>query len=253
LELKDVRAIVTGAARGLGYCFALELARHGAGIAAGDVDCRGLDQLVREATNTPGSIRAAALDVTQECSVSKFVRWATDELDGVNVLVNNAGVLRDGVITKPEDGWVKKLPSPQWKHVIDVNLGGPYLMARETLEQIFERGITRSVIVNISSASRAGNAGQSNYSASKAGVDALTRTWALELASYGIRVGGIAPGVTDTPMLGCVTHHKLNDLIHSIPLGRIGRPYEIWLALKFILECDYFTGRTIEVDGGGSF
>jgi 3-oxoacyl-[acyl-carrier protein] reductase len=237
----------------LGCCFALELARAGASVAAGDLNEQGLEQLSRAASEFYGRLTTRKLDVSQESSVSEFVQRAIEDLDYINVLVNNAGVLRDGLIARSEEGWIKKLPSPQWKQVLDVNLTGPFLMARETLAHIFERKIAPAVIVNISSASRAGNAGQSNYSASKAGLDALTRTWALELAPFGIRVGGIAPGVTDTPMLRKVDEAVLKQRLETIPLGRIGAPMEIWLALKFILECDYFTGRTIEVDGGGGF
>ena len=115
------------------------------------------------------------------------------------------------------------------------------------------RGIKESVIVNISSVTRSGNPGQSNYSASKAGLDATTRTWALELAPHGIRVGGIAPGVIDTPILKNISENALRSLIERIPLHRIGMPHDIWLALKFIIECDYFTGRILEVDGGSNF
>jgi 3-oxoacyl-[acyl-carrier protein] reductase len=137
--------------------------------------------------------------------------------------------------------------------VLDVNLTGPFLMAREVLTDILKRDTSPAVIVNISSITRAGNPGQSNYSASKSGLDALTRTWALELARFGVRVGGIAPGLIDTPILDNISEQAMKHLVASIPLGRIGKPHEIWLALKFIIECDYFTGRTIEVDGGTTF
>jgi len=100
---------------------------------------------------------------------------------------------------------------------------------------------------------RSGNPGQSNYAASKAGLDAQTRTWALELAPHGIRVGGVAPGVIDTPILGNMDEAHARALFDKVPIGRIGVPYEIWLAVKFIIECDYFTGRTIDVDGGANF
>jgi 3-oxoacyl-[acyl-carrier protein] reductase len=162
-------------------------------------------------------------------------------------------VLRDGFIARPENGWLKKMPSTQWQQVIDVNLTGPFVMAREVLTDIFKRDTSPAVIVNISSVTRAGNPGQSNYSASKAGIDALTRTWALELAPFGVRVAGIAPGVIDTPILENISEQALSHLLASIPLRRIGKPQDIWLALKFVIECDFFTGRVIEVDGGSTF
>ena len=267
MDLTQVRAIVTGGGRGLGACFARELVRAGASVAIGDVNDASLASVEANEANEAneaidaidaaghgrGRLIARTLDVADERSVCQFVTWAMNELRGVNVLVNNAGILRDGLVAKPEDGWIKKLPSPQWRQVLDVNLTGTFLMTRETLGHIFQRGITPAVIVNLSSATRGGRAGQSNYSASKAGIDALTRTWALELASMGIRVASIAPGVTDTPMLDEVQPAAMRDLLDAVPLRRIGTPEEIWLALKFVLECDYFTGRTLEVDGGGSF
>jgi 3-oxoacyl-[acyl-carrier protein] reductase len=136
---------------------------------------------------------------------------------------------------------------------MDVNLTGPYLMSREVVADVIKRGIKESVIVNISSISSAGNPGQSNYAASKAGLDACTRTWALELASAGVRVGGIAPGVIETPILKNISETAKDSLLAGIPLGRFGEPTEVWMALKFIIECGYFTGRIIEVDGGSAF
>lgn len=253
MEISTGHAIVTGAARGLGYCFALEMVRLGASVVAGDVQEQGLHQLLEAAGGMPGRLWVGKVDVRQESSVSDFVQLAERRMGTVNVLVNNAAVLRDGWIARPDQGWIKKLPTPQWRQVLDTNLSGPFLMAREALAHMLEHQISPAVIVNISSASRAGNPGQSNYSASKAGLDALTRTWALELAPFGIRVGGIAPGVVETPMLECVEPAALTRLLEVIPIGRAGKPFELWLALKFILECEYFTGRTIEVDGGSGF
>lgn len=252
MQIQNVKAAITGAASGLGRYFALEFVRAGAQVAAGDINVAELERLKSEASGS-GSVFARQLDVRQESSVVEFVREASEQLDGINVLVNNAGILRDGLLAHAESGWVKKLPTLQWKQVIDVNLTGPYLMAREVVSDILTRGIKESVIVNISSVTRAGNPGQSNYSASKAGLDATTRTWALELASHGIRVGGIAPGVIDTPILKNVSEDAMRSLIERIPLRRIGMPHDIWLALKFIIECDYFTGRVLEVDGGSNF
>jgi len=136
---------------------------------------------------------------------------------------------------------------------LDVNLTGPYLVTREVISEILAREIKQSVVINISSISHDGNPGQSNYSASKAGLDACTRTWALELAEKGVRVGSVAPGVVDTPMLKHISDEAMKSLRSGIPVGRIGTPEEIWLAVKFIIECDFFTGRVIQVDGGASF
>lgn len=253
MQLEQARAIVTGAASGLGKHFTLQLLEAGASVGAGDIDVKGLDQLKDMAGGLPGRLLTGRLDVSQEASVAAFVSQACQQFAGVNVLVNNAGILRDGLLAANEGGWIKKLPSVQWKQVLDVNLTGPYFLTREVVSDVLSRGTKQAVMVNISSISHDGNPGQSNYSASKAGLDACTRTWALELAKHGIRVGAVAPGVVDTPMLKHISDQALRCLVTDIPVGRIGTPQEIWLAVKFVIECEFFTGRVIEVDGGASF
>jgi len=253
MQLGQVRAVITGAASGLGRCFAKELALHGALVAAVDVNTTGLKELEAETENMKGKVFTTQLDVTHESAVVLFMNKTSEKFGGVNVLVNNAAILRDGPLAKKEGGWTRKLPTAVWKQVIDVNLSAPYFLAREMVADALQRQRQPRLIVNISSLSRAGNPHQSNYSASKAGLDACTRTWALELAEFGIRVAGIAPGLVDTPMLGQLSEDTQKSLIAGIPLQRIGKPIEIWLALKFIIECEYFTGRVIEVDGGSTF
>jgi 3-oxoacyl-[acyl-carrier protein] reductase len=253
VQLDQVRAIVTGAASGIGRCFTTELARQGALVAAVDVNANGLEELRVETKDVTGEVIATQLDVTNESAVVLFMNKTSEKFGGVNVLVNNAAILRDGPLAKKEGGWTRKLPTAVWKQVIEVNLTAPYFLAREMVADSLQREQETRLIVNLSSLSRAGNPHQSNYSASKAGLDACTRTWALELAQYGIRVAGIAPGLVETPMLGQLTEETRNSLVAGIPLQRIGTPHEIWLALKFIIECDYFTGRVIEVDGGSTF
>ncbi len=253
MDIREARAVVTGAASGLGQHFALQLLRAGASVAAGDVETKGLERLQAAIEGSAGCLWTSRLDVSQEASVSAFVREASQQFNGINLVINNAGILRDGVLASQEAGWIKKLPTAQWKQVLDVNLTGPYLVTREVIADGLAKGRKGAVVVNISSISHDGNPGQSNYSASKAGLDACTRTWALELATYGVRVGGVAPGVIDTPLLKNISEQAMESLVEGIPLGRIGRPEEVWLAVKFIIECEFFTGRVIEVDGGASF
>ena len=124
---------------------------------------------------------------------------------------------------------------------------------REVVTLMLENGVNPGLVVNISSITGAGNPGQGNYAAAKAGLDAATRTWALELAQHGIRVGGIAPGLIDTPMAAGLAAAARTEMIADVPLGRMGRPEEIWAALRFIVECDFFTGRVVLVDGGASY
>jgi 3-oxoacyl-[acyl-carrier protein] reductase len=250
MQLHEARAVVTGAAQGLGYHFALELAGAGAAVVGVDVNGAGLERLAADAAGRLGTLSTAVADVSDEAAVKAFVRDAAERMDGVNVLVNNAGVLLDGVLAREEDGWVRRLPLAQWRKVLDVNLIGPFLVAREVAAGMLERGERDGVIVGISSLARAGNAGQSCYAASKAGLDAATRSWALELSPHGIRVASIAPGVIDTPILDNVNEEAREALRERIPLGRFGHPHEVWLALKYVLECGFFNGRVLEVDGG---
>ena len=252
MKLDDLKAMVTGAAGGLGGHFALELVRAGARVTAGDTNAAGLRKLAAAAEGAPGELAVAKLDITDEASVAEFVAAAAERMGGVNALINSAGIARDGLLIHPEDGEVKKLPLSQWRKVVDVNLTGQFLMARELAARVVESGTPSAVIVNLSSVARAGNPGQSNYSASKSGLDACTRTWALELARHGIRVGGVAPGVTETGLLDNFSAEALARLKAGIPLGRLGRPEDIWQAVRFVIECDFFTGRTVEVDGGSA-
>ncbi|MBT5925274.1 MAG: SDR family NAD(P)-dependent oxidoreductase [Verrucomicrobia bacterium] len=253
MEIEGVKSLITGAANGLGKCFALELLKSGAEVVAGDIDEDGLEDLVAEASELPGKLHTYFLDVVREDLVKELVHAASEKMGHINVLINNAGVLRDGLLITEEESWIRKLPTAQWKTVLDINLTGPFLLAREVAAKMVDAKTRPGVIINISSVTRSGNPGQSNYAASKAGLDALTRTWALELAPCGIRVGGIAPGVVDTPILGAMDEEHQQALFAKVPIGRIGAPYEIWLAAKFIIECEYFTGRTIDVDGGANF
>ncbi len=137
----------------------------------------------------------------------------------------------------------------QWNAVIGVNLSGVFLCAREAAAHMIEFG-NGGVIVNISSISRAGNAGQTNYSAAKSGVESMGVVWAKELARYGIRVGSVAPGFTHTDILAAMRPEVLDKLTAPVPLKRLGKPDEIAHAVLFIFENDFFTGRCIDLDGG---
>jgi 3-oxoacyl-[acyl-carrier protein] reductase len=251
MKLEDLKIIVTGAAQGMGRHFSLRLAEAGARVAAGDIQEEGLAALVKDANGLKGRIFTQRFDVGKEESVVQFVAWAKDAMGGLNGLVNNAGILRDGLLVKKDraTGVVTKLTKEQWQAVIDVNLTGATFMAREVAASMVERG-EKGVIVNMSSIAKAGNRGQSNYVAAKAALAANTKTWALELAPFGIRVGAVAPGMIETPMTQGMKQAARDALVATVPVGRIGTPEDIWQAVRFIFECDYFDGRTIEVDGG---
>ncbi len=253
MQLTTLKAIVTGAASGMGRHFALRLAQSGAQVTAGDVNEEGLGTLAKEAQGAAGKLHTMKLNVADEASVETFVAGAAERMGGLNAVVNNAGILRDGLIAKrdKETGQIKTLTTAQWQAVIDTNLTGPFLVGRAAVARMLATH-SPGVVVNMSSISRYGNRGQSNYSAAKAGLAAMTRVWALDLAPYNIRVGAIAPGFVDTPILMGMPEKAREAAIKSVPLAKLGSCEEIWLAVKFILECDFFTGRTIDVDGGAT-
>jgi 3-oxoacyl-[acyl-carrier protein] reductase len=252
MKLEELKIIVSGGAQGLGRHFVHRLAGAGAQVAVGDVNEVGLAETVEGAKGLPGKVHARRLDVGNEEDVGAFVGWAKGAMGGLNGLVNNAGILKDGLLVKKdrETGAVKKLGKDQWDAVIAVNLTGATLLARDVVASMVESNTRPGVVVNISSIARHGNRGQSNYTAAKAALAANTVTWAKEFASFGIRVGAVAPGMIETPMTQGMNQKARDGLVAAIPVGRIGLPEDIWLAVRFIVECDYFNGRTIDVDGG---
>jgi 3-oxoacyl-[acyl-carrier protein] reductase len=251
MQLDDCKMIVTGAARGLGRHFALRLAEAGAQVAAGDVDEEGLARLEKESKALKGSISSRKLDVADEAETASFCEWAFETMGGLSGLINNAGILQDGLLVKRDrtSGEIRVLSRAQWQRVLDVNLTGATWMVRDTVAVMAREG-EQGVIVNMSSIARHGNRGQSNYTASKAALAANTKTWSLEFSRFGIRVGAVAPGMVKTPMTDGMPDKARAALVDAIPVGRIGLPQDIWLAVRFIIECDYFSGRTIDVDGG---
>ncbi|MFO0568217.1 MAG: SDR family oxidoreductase [Polyangiaceae bacterium] len=245
MDLASLKVIVTGAGRGMGAHFAKQLAAAGAKVAAGDVDEGALAEL-------PAGIARRRLDVSNEADVVSFTAWAAGELGGLNGLINNAGILRDGLLVKRdrETGAVTTLSTEAWDRVIAVNLTGATLMVRELVKTMVTAATRPGVVVNISSIARHGNRGQTNYVATKAALAANSVTWAREFAPYGIRVGAVAPGMIETPMTAGMNQKARDALVASVPVGRIGTPEDIWRAVKFVIECDYFNARTIDVDGG---
>ena len=254
MRLEDTKFIVTGGAQGLGRHYCIRLAEAGGQVAAGDVNEAGLASLAEEAKGLAGKIHTRKLNVADEADVGAFVAWAHGAMGGLNGLVNNAGILRDGLLVKKDrtSGAITKLTREQWQAVIDVNLTGATLIVRDVVAKMVETS-TKGVIVNMSSIARHGNRGQSNYSAAKAGLATNTKTWSLEFAPFGIRVGAIAPGMVDTPMTQGMNQKARDALVAAIPVGRCGVPEDIWVAVKFVIECEYFNGRCIDVDGGLAF
>lgn len=248
MKLEDMRVIVTGGAAGMGEHIALRLHEAGAQVAVGDIDEVKLAAL-------PAGIHRRRLDVANEADCIAFVEWAAEAMGGINGLCNNAGILRDGLLVKRDrnTGEVVKMSAANWAAVLAVNLTGAMYMVREVVGEMLRRNTKPGVIVNMSSIARHGNRGQGNYVAAKAALAANTVTWAREFAPFGVRVCAVAPGMIDTPMTRGMSQKALDAFVATIPVGRIGQPEDIWLAVKFCMECDYFNSRTIDVDGGVGF
>ena len=250
MDVRDKTIVVTGAGRGIGRSLATHFAAKGAALALLDVNAEDLDETRDHCTRLGARAHNYVADAANEDSVVGALDRVTTDFGRLDGLINNAGIVRDAMLVKVRDGEVVgKMSLEQWQEVIDVNLTGVFLCAREAAQRMIgQRG--GGVIVNVSSISRAGNAGQTNYSAAKAGVAAMTVVWAKELARYGIRVGAVAPGFIRTPMVAGMKPEALAKMTAPIPLGRLGHPEEIAHAVGFIFENDLFTGRCLEVDGG---
>ena len=189
MQLKDKVIIITGGGQGLGRAMAEYLAQKGAQLALVDLDQEKLDAVVEACQNAGVQARSYICNVANEEQVTQMVAQVADDFGVIHGLVNNAGILRDGLTVRVKDGEMTKMSLTNWQSVIDVNLTGVFLCTREVAAKMIELN-TQGVIVNISSISRAGNMGQANYSAAKAGVAADTVVWAKELARYGIRCWG---------------------------------------------------------------
>ncbi len=250
MKIKDSVIVITGAAQGLGQSMATYLAAKGAKLALIDLDSDKLahtQSLCEEA----GSPQAATYlcNVAKEDDVSEVFSRIAQEFGALHGLVNNAGILRDGLLLKKKDGELSKLPLSHWQSVIDVNLTGVFLCGREFAYQAAQLD-QPGCIINISSISRAGNMGQSNYSAAKAGVASLSVVWAKELAQFGIRCNSIAPGFIRTDMTASIREDVLAKMTAMIPARRMGEADEIAHSVAFLMENDYMNGRIIELDGG---
>ena len=251
MQIKGNHFVITGAAQGLGAAISFALARQGAKLGLLDVNREGLQETAERClTAGAGSCHLVNCDVADEASVAAAFAELETGNGPIAGLVNNAGILRDGLLVKVKDGEiVDRLSLQQWQQVIDINLTGVFLCGREAASHMI-RNRQPGVLINISSISRAGNIGQSNYAAAKAGVAALSATWARELARYGIRSAAIAPGVFETEMVASMKPEAHQRITDAVPLGRTGSVEELARAVRFIVENDYFSGRILELDGG---
>jgi 3-oxoacyl-[acyl-carrier protein] reductase len=226
------------------------LADEGAHIALLDMQEASLNQAVAELCEKGITARAYVVNVTSESEVESVFQQIGQDFKQLNGLINSAGIMRDGMLLKVKDGKVaKKMSLEQFQSVLDVNVTGSFLCAREAATQMIELGC-EGVLINLSSVSRAGNMGQTNYSASKAAVATMTVTWAKELAKFGIRAACIAPGLVDTAMARQMRPEMMEMFLSTVPLRRLAQVEELGHTAKYIFENDYLTGRVIELDGG---
>lgn len=250
MQLKSKTAAITGAGRGIGRALALRFAQAGADIALLDMNATDLESSRAMCMEHGVAARSYLVDVSVESQVGEGFDRVVADFGRLDVLVNNAGIVRDAMLLKVQDGTVTgKMTLAQWQAVLNVNLTGVFLCAREAAGHMVKLA-NGGVIVNISSISRHGNVGQTNYTAAKAGVAAMTVTWAKELARYAIRVGAIAPGFTHTDILAGMKPEVLQKVLAPVPLHRLGDPDEIAHAAQFIVENEFFTGRCLDLDGG---
>jgi len=250
MQLSKKVVAITGAGRGIGRAIALAFADRGADIAVLDLDSAAAAATCALCEAKGVRARVYTTDVTAESQVVRSLDAVVADLHRLDVLVNNAGITRDALLVKAQEGAIhSKMSLAQWQSVLDVNLTGVFLCGREGAERMIQLG-HGGVIINISSISREGNPGQTNYSAAKAGVAAMTVVWAKELARYGIRSAAIAPGFCATEILAAMKPEMLARVKAAVPLRRLGEPAEIGATAVFIAENDFVTGRVIEVDGG---
>jgi len=242
-RLDGKNALVTGGSRGIGRAIALQLARDGARVAfsyrTGEVEAQAV---AKEITDLGKEVLVLRADVSNPKEARGLVAKVLERWGRLDILVNNAGITRDKS--------VRKLSDEEWTEVINTNLNSVYYCSSAAIKSMCDQQYGR--IINISSfVGQSGNFGQANYSASKAGIIAFTKTAALELGKYNVTVNAIAPGFTLTEMLAKVPENVQEQLKARIPLGRFGRPEEVAKAVAFIAaEGDYITGQQININGG---
>lgn len=243
MMLKDKVCLITGSARGIGYSIAEEFAANGAKIVLSDVLKDVLDSSVEKLSSSGVEVLGVVADVTNPEQVSELVSKTTEKFGRLDILVNNAGVTRDTLMLR--------MSEDDWDLVIKVNLKGAFLMSQAAAKVMIKQRSGK--IVNISSVvGLMGNAGQANYSASKAGLLGLTKSVARELAGRGICVNAVAPGYIETDMTAGLSDQAKAAFLENVPLKRAGQPIDIARAVTFLASSasDYVTGQVLGVNGG---
>ena len=244
MNQKTAVALVTGGSGGIGRAIATALGEAGYRVAVHFCSKpERAEEVVEAITAGGGEALAVGGDVADAAAVEAMIGHIESALGRVGILINGAGVLRDGMLAM--------MSETQWDEVLDINLKGTFLVSRAVVKGMMQA--RRGHILNIVSISGLiGTPGQANYAASKGGVIAMTRTMARELGRYGIQVNALAPGFIETEMLGTMNKKQLDGLIQHVPLGRIGAPAEVAEIARFLVSPgnSYMTGQTIVMDGG---
>lgn len=243
MKLTGKVALVTGAAQGIGKAIALLLARNGADLVVSDINLEKAEETAKEIRAIGPKAMAVKVDVANWSDVERMVTGILEKLAKIDILVNNAGITRDKLILR--------MTEEDWDAVLGVNLKGTFNCTKAVVRHMAKQRSGK--IVNIASVvGEMGNAGQANYSASKAGVIGLTKTIAREYAQRGINVNAIAPGYIETPMTEALLEKAKGELIKLIPMDRLGKPEDVAEAVLFLVseESSYITGQVLNVNGG---
>ena len=243
MELKNKVAVVTGAAQGIGKVIALFLARKGAAVVVCDINLEMAEETAREIEDGGGKCLALKSDVSNYEEAEKIIKESVAQLGSLDILVNNAGITKDNILIRMKDD--------QWDQVMAVNLKGTFNFTKAAVKVMMRQ--KRGSIVNIASITGLmGNAGQANYSASKAGVIGFTKAVAREYADRGITVNAVAPGFIATAMTDAIPEREKEELTKQIPMKKLGTPEDVASAVYFLASDDagYITGQVIGVNGG---
>jgi 3-oxoacyl-[acyl-carrier protein] reductase len=243
MTLQNKVAIVTGSARGIGRAIALELARNGADLVICDLNIEDVQSVVDEVEKLDRRAIGVVCNVAKSEDTQNLIDKTVEAFGQIDILVNNAGITRDNLLMRMKED--------EWQSVIAVNLTGTYNCIKAATKVLLKQRF--GVIINLASVvGQIGNAGQANYSASKAGVIGLTKSVAKELAGRSIRVNAIAPGFIETDMTAKLPEKARDELTNAIPLSRLGQPDDIAKVVAFLVSGDasYITGQIINVDGG---
>jgi 3-oxoacyl-[acyl-carrier protein] reductase len=243
MNLVDKKAIVTGAAQGIGKTIALQLAAQGADVVVSDINREGLDGVVAEIQVLGRRAYGIAMDVSNLSQCDDMVKEAVEVMGRIDILVNNAGITRDTLLLRMKE--------EQWDQVMQVNVKGTFNCTKSVLRTMFKQKYGR--IIQISSVTGAmGNPGQANYSASKAAVIGFTKAVAREYAHSGITVNAVAPGFIQTAMTDAIPEKEREAMISQIPAKKLGTPEDVAAAVCFLAsdESAYITGQVLHVNGG---